>query len=204
VTANCLGPDGKPVYLCSGSTPEPLVCINEYTATNMNMPPSYTPWGCTAEQLCETVRFAATPTGEPSSTGASDTLEYELNPAATKCALEALRDGKAGKLTVIWDDGGLADFNKSVQADIFLLGDGTVLYESRESWGCCGLYKVYKSGRLRLKDKATFDACIAAPEGAARASCFLGFSSTEVMSGNEGAPPWTTGTCDEKTPACLP
>lgn len=185
----------------AGQTTRP--CVEEFKATGNSTTGfslEYTPWACVMPTLCDTVTFSPVPAGS-STIPTSKELAYELAPDATRCFLEALRDGKTGKLTVSWTNAEQGDTGSTNAEDVFALGDGTVLYESRQSLGCCGLLTVYKSGRLVLKDKAYFDDCLAKAPGVERAMCVLGFSTTD-SGGDKGTPPWTTGACDGKPAAC--
>lgn len=140
--------------------------ITEPTTTDMNPPPA----GCECVEgdPCSIPLCAMAAPGD----------------AATTCALEALRDGKAGLLE--WSSG---DGQFSASARLELFGDGTVRESFREARDLC----VYTSDRIQfgpLRPAAYFTDCLAETDSATRDACV------------ENAPASVTIVCQEGEENC--
>ncbi len=179
----------------AGGAGGPAACLVYTKPAKPSAPLDYKSWACEQTKLCDEVRFSALAPGEQGPIGGKDeAIRHEADPAATACFLSALRDGKVGKLTLRYTNGGLADYSGGFAGTVYALGGGVVLYEATSSLGCCGTVGAIKTQRLKLKDAAYFDACAAETDVAKRGAC--------VLAGTDAPPPWSTGTCDDAVAAC--
>lgn len=93
-----------------------------------------------------------------------------VEPSALTCALEALRDRKAGRL--LWSDNHL--FGQFADADLFVQADGTVLVVQVE--GTDVFPNTYLDiRRSALKPPAYFTGCLALTDDFERFGCLMGF-----------------------------
>ena len=179
----------------------PRQCISRRQVM-ASTPELYTPRTCPLPALCEPVRFTASDPAQPAPEQFEGPLAHELDPAATACFLEALRDRKVGKLTASWTNGASGEGRREASVTIDSLGEGVVLYEAFAPGAGASAGTFDQSLRLLLQAPSYFDTCLAASSTSARAQCVAGVTSTSPILPPNGIPPWSQGTCDDVPAQC--
>lgn len=173
-------------------------CLQAYKWGMTQMPAAvgFVPYSCGLPSPCAEVKVdVAHP---PPSVG---TTLINIDAGAAQCFLATLAGKTPARLQLSWGDlqffGGEMATNHEVV--VYVLGNGEVLYESRENLGCCGALSAVQSQRLVLRDQSYFDQCAMVSSTTALIKCLVG--DTEVGQ-VPTTPPWAVGTCSPGAAAC--